>query len=146
MHYAFYCDQSIRLFYTITIIILGILTIFVTISKHYAGHAFRPLRVKLFVMLGSMGIFPTVHHVLIHGYETSRSSISLDRVFAMLTCCVIGVFLFVNRIPERWNPGGFDIFGHSHQWWHICIVLAILCHLVGLYEMMHYWHSRTCNI
>ncbi len=36
-----------------------------------------------------------------------------------------GAVINVIKVPERWWPGMFDIFGHSHQWFHVCIFLSI---------------------
>ncbi|MBN3286441.1 PAQR9 protein, partial [Polyodon spathula] len=32
----------------------------------------------------------------------------------------------VSKIPERFSPGRFDIWGHSHQWFHCCTFMSIL--------------------
>ncbi|XP_028560753.2 membrane progesterone receptor epsilon-like [Podarcis muralis] len=32
----------------------------------------------------------------------------------------------VSKIPERFSPGKFDIWGHSHQWFHCCTFMSIL--------------------
>ncbi|KAJ7313312.1 hypothetical protein JRQ81_004602 [Phrynocephalus forsythii] len=32
----------------------------------------------------------------------------------------------VSKIPERFSPGTFDIWGHSHQWFHCCSFMSIL--------------------
>jgi adiponectin receptor len=32
--------------------------------------------------------------------------------------------MFINRIPERYAPGKFDIVGASHQWWHLAVWAA----------------------
>ena len=31
-------------------------------------------------------------------------------------------------------PGRFDIFGHSHQWWHLSVSAAALC--------VHVWSTQ----
>ena len=31
-----------------------------------------------------------------------------------------------NRCPERYKPGTFDICGHSHQIWHIFVVITMI--------------------
>nr|XP_060635780.1 membrane progesterone receptor epsilon-like [Anolis sagrei ordinatus]XP_060635781.1 membrane progesterone receptor epsilon-like [Anolis sagrei ordinatus]XP_060635782.1 membrane progesterone receptor epsilon-like [Anolis sagrei ordinatus] len=36
-----------------------------------------------------------------------------------------GVFN-VSKLPERLSPGRFDIWGHSHQWFHCCTFMSIL--------------------
>uniref|UniRef100_H3AE54 Progestin and adipoQ receptor family member 9 n=1 Tax=Latimeria chalumnae TaxID=7897 RepID=H3AE54_LATCH len=32
----------------------------------------------------------------------------------------------ISKIPERFSPGKFDIWGHSHQWFHFCTFMSIL--------------------
>lgn len=32
----------------------------------------------------------------------------------------------ISKVPERLAPGRFDIWGHSHQWFHCCTFLSIL--------------------
>uniref|UniRef100_A0A672T7I0 Progestin and adipoQ receptor family member 9 n=1 Tax=Sinocyclocheilus grahami TaxID=75366 RepID=A0A672T7I0_SINGR len=31
---------------------------------------------------------------------------------------VVSAFFNISKIPERFSPGNFDIWGHSHQWFH----------------------------
>ena len=42
------------------------------------------------------------------------------------------------RIPERLKPGKFDIWGSSHQIFHVLILLAAMSHLIGLLIALHY--------
>ena len=32
----------------------------------------------------------------------------------------------ISKLPERLAPGRFDVWGHSHQWFHCCTFLSIL--------------------
>ncbi|XP_036404269.1 membrane progesterone receptor epsilon [Megalops cyprinoides] len=32
----------------------------------------------------------------------------------------------ISKFPERLSPGSFDVWGHSHQWFHCCTFLSIL--------------------
>ncbi|XP_064181626.1 membrane progesterone receptor epsilon [Anguilla rostrata] len=32
----------------------------------------------------------------------------------------------ISKLPERLSPGRFDVWGHSHQWFHCCTFLSIL--------------------
>lgn len=45
------------------------------------------------------------------------------------------------RVPERLSPGSFDIWGSSHQIFHILVVLAAASHLVGLMKAFDYEHG-----
>ena len=52
----------------------------------------------------------------------------------MYLLCGIAMFFYVTKMPERlMPPGTVDIIGHSHQWWHIVIFLALIFwHQTGL--------------
>lgn len=39
---------------------------------------------------------------------------------------LVSALFNISKIPERLAPGRFDIWGHSHQWFHCCTFLSIL--------------------
>ena len=45
------------------------------------------------------------------------------------------------RVPERYAPGKYDIWGSSHQIFHVLVVLAACAHLVGLIKAFDYEHG-----
>ncbi|CAF0843190.1 unnamed protein product [Adineta ricciae] len=47
---------------------------------------------------------------------------------------VLSGFIFVGRIPERFYPGGFDLFGQSHHTFHFTIFLMVYCQSNAVYE------------
>lgn len=52
------------------------------------------------------------------------------RVIGMYVISGIAFAIYLLKIPERWCAGKFDFIGHSHQWWHLFVVLAL-----------YYWHN-----
>jgi hypothetical protein len=36
-------------------------------------------------------------------------------------CVQLGAIIYANRVPERWFPGRFDLFCHSHQIFHVSL-------------------------
>jgi adiponectin receptor len=54
------------------------------------------------------------------------------------------------RIPERWRPGAFDIWGNSHQLFHLFAILGAVMHLEGIITAFDYAHDpatrRVCNV
>ena len=52
--------------------------------------------------------------------------------------------MFAFRIPEIWFPGRHDIWFHSHQWMHICVVAAALIHWMGLVELLKIRLTMPC--
>lgn len=65
--------------------------------------------------------------------------------------CSIGKSLPTNeclqtRVPESLGPGKFDIFGSSHQIFHVLVVLATTLHLGGILSALDYnYHNRICE-
>lgn len=54
----------------------------------------------------------------------------IPRVTVMYLISGIAFLIYVTRIPERWLAGKVDFFGHSHNWWHIFVLIAL-----------YYWHN-----
>ena len=53
----------------------------------------------------------------------------------------VGLTLLQARIPEKLSPGSFDIWGSSHQIFHVLVVMAAGAHLIGLLKAFDYAHS-----
>lgn len=49
-------------------------------------------------------------------------------------------------MPERFWPGAFDIWGSSHQIFHVLVLMAAAAHLVGLLKAFDYEHSYRKTI
>lgn len=54
---------------------------------------------------------------------------------------IFGAFLYAARFPERRFPGKFDIFGSSHQLFHLFVLLAAASHLYGMTKAFDFHHS-----
>lgn len=53
------------------------------------------------------------------------------------------------RIPERFYPGKFDIYGNSHQIFHVACLLAALAHYVAIchaHDYHHYVSPSSCSL
>lgn len=52
-----------------------------------------------------------------------------------------------SRTPERFAPGKFDIWGSSHQIFHICILYAMYIHITALVQAFIACHTLdVCSI
>lgn len=47
------------------------------------------------------------------------------------------------QIPERWAPYKFDIYGASHQIFHIAVIIAAIIHFCGLLEAFAFLRSQV---
>lgn len=136
IYYAFWsCEPEWRDFYLCTV---GGIFLLAT-STHFApaemtsSAKFHQTRTALFTLWAIYGIVPTVHWALMEGGGPLVNLI-LPRILVMYLLCGIAMFFYVTKMPERlMPPGTVDIIGHSHQWWHIVIFLALIFwHQTGL--------------
>lgn len=51
---------------------------------------------------------------------------STQKHFIQVVSFVISGFFFASDIPQKWSPGKYDYFLHSHQLFHVAIAVCIL--------------------
>ena len=59
---------------------------------------------------------------------------SLSDHFQQMFWFFSGGFFFGSDIPQRFFPGVFDFVGHSHQIFHVCIMMTSLTQLDAVYK------------
>jgi adiponectin receptor len=96
----------------------------------------------MFVLMGLSAVFPVLHGIKLYGVDYLRKSIGLDWVVLQGVLYIAGAGLYAARIPEKWAPGRFDIWGSSHQIFHVLVVLAAASHLMGLVKAFDYAHGQ----
>jgi adiponectin receptor len=142
IYYGFYCWTDLRWRYWTMISTLSAMLAVVCLIDTFATSAWRPLRATLFVLLGLSAVFPVFHAISLHGYNHLAEQMGLNFLIMQGALYIFGAFLYAARIPERFVPGKFDIFGSSHQLFHIFVLLAAATHLVGLTKGHEYWHTE----
>lgn len=140
LFYAFH--DSGKLFCTFSLITFcfGIACAVVSLDKTFRTRAWRPYRAGLFVAFGLSAVLPVMAGVVHYGFHETWTRIQLKWVAFEGFLYIFGAFLYGVRFPERVAPGKFDVFGHSHQLFHILVVIAALCHLtalMGSYKLVH---------
>ncbi|KAJ9162923.1 hypothetical protein P3X46_022659 [Hevea brasiliensis] len=145
IYYVFYCNPIARFFYITTISVLGILAIITLLAPALSSPRYRSFRATLFFIIGISGVIPAAHAVSVHwGNSQIYASLGLEILMAVLYAA--GVAFYVTRVPERWKPGTFDIAGHSHQIFHVFVVLAALAHAAAILVIMDFrWKSPACS-
>lgn len=105
------------------------MTLLVPAGKTSAGAG---IRVFMFGCLALPGVVAIVHGRYL---AVARGDIPLTTGWIMATAALnaIGAALYSTGFPERWFKG-FDIYGSSHQLFHIVIVISSLVFWRGLLE------------
>jgi adiponectin receptor len=138
--YGFACEPGPRAFYLISTTLLGLATLWVTLDPSFQAPRYRPFRAALFSLLGTWGVAPATHALLLHWGEPAHA-VAFAHYVAMGALYLGGAAIFAARVPERWAPGRFDLLGNSHQLFHVAIVAAAAVHCRGVLGMMHWRDS-----
>ncbi|XP_061446235.1 membrane progesterone receptor epsilon-like [Rhineura floridana] len=117
---CFYIDYGTISAYTCLI------ALFCTLACCSTRHQWPRYRylIRTLVFLLPFGVvsIPVFHKLWQAGGGQGTSHFFLRHCFWLLAS---GIFN-VGKIPERFSPGKFDIWGHSHQWFHCCTLMSIL--------------------
>jgi predicted membrane channel-forming protein YqfA (hemolysin III family) len=77
--------------------------------------------------------------------ELLREGVTLTLVGS--ACGVIGYAVMVAKVPERFfaHSGRFDLWLHSHQWWHVLTIVGPILCLEGGRVILHARLTFSCS-
>ncbi|XP_074274020.1 heptahelical transmembrane protein 1-like [Silene latifolia] len=143
MYYIFQCQPVWQIVYLSGISIFGAFTIATLLSPTLSSGKWRAFRAVLFVCMGLFGLIPAIHACVLN-WTNPRRNLTLAYEGGMALSYLIGTGFYVSRIPERWKPGWFDLVGHSHQIFHVFVVMGALTHYGAALVLMEYRDQVGC--
>lgn len=142
LYYGLFCHAWLMTVYLSTIALLGLGCLAVSWLDHFRTPEWRTSRALLFVGLGASGVVPILHMLIAeYNYPQLNELMGLNWVILQGGLYIFGAFLYASRWPERQFPGIFDIWGSSHQIFHVCVVLAAASHLNGMAKAFDHHHT-----
>ncbi|KAA8522974.1 hypothetical protein F0562_009397 [Nyssa sinensis] len=144
IYYIFQCDTLWQFIYLGGITVMGIFTIATLLSPSLSTGKYRPFRALLFVAMGLFGIVPAIHAVIVNWTEPQRN-VTLAYEAVMALSYLTGTMFYVSRIPERWKAGWFDLAGHSHQIFHVFVILGALAHYGAALVFLEFRDNVGCE-
>ncbi|KAK4100923.1 HlyIII-domain-containing protein [Parathielavia hyrcaniae] len=139
--YGFFCDAGLLTAYLGAIVLLGLGCVVVSWFEHFRTPAWRPYRALMYVALGLSGVVPILHALTSRGYRELDERMGLSWVILQGALYIFGALVYAVRFPERRYPGKFDIWGSSHQIFHVFVLLAAATHLYGMTRAFDFHHS-----
>lgn len=143
--YFFHCEHFLRNAYLTFISVFAVSVFLYSLTSDFHMPKRRTLRGSLFLCLGLSAAIPIFHLLLfkssIRGFE------GMPRlVFWYIggISYVSGALMYIKRIPERFFPGLFDLFGSSHQIFHCLIVVGVITHYLGCLDAYYYRFENAC--
>lgn len=143
--YFFYCEPLLRNIYLTFISLFAITVFFLTLTPSFHTPEKRTFRGLLFLALGISAGLPIIHLLLFRS-SVSGFTESPRLLFWYVggACYILGALLYIKRIPEKFWPGTFDIFGSSHQIFHFFVVAGVITHYIGSLDAYYYREDHVC--
>lgn len=147
IYYAFYCQPRWILTYCILFVLMGAIGCYLSFTDIFRRRDYRKLRPTMFVIIGLVGVIPVSHVITTRGFTGAIERYALHWMLTMAFSYIFGAFIYSLRIPERFFPGKFDIFAHSHQIFHMFVICGIISHYecVTTTASYYYMHQSICQ-
>ena len=100
------------------------------------------MRFAMYSLLGLSAFIPVVHGVWLNGWHEQNRRMALQHFMGLGLLNFLGAATYAARIPERWYPRRFDIYGASHQIMHVLVIMGALSHTRGLLKALNYWQQK----
>ncbi|EOA88720.1 uncharacterized protein SETTUDRAFT_159912 [Exserohilum turcica Et28A] len=142
VYYGFYCTPNLQQTYYTLVSVLALGCVYATLHPAFRRPRYRPYRAAMYAGLGLSFVIPIIHGIKRFGWETQMWRMSLDWMALMTTFNLTGGALYAMRIPEKWYPYRFDVWGASHQVMHCLVVCAGIAHLFGLLRAFDHVHGH----
>jgi len=140
---AFQHDHTSRIVYSTIIPILGMTTVVMSLTDKFNAREYRAFRVMCFGLIVAFSVIPLLHCVIAIGLKRAVTEASMCHMLIIVILDLLAGIVYSCRIPERFAPGRFDIWFHSHQIHHAIVVVAALIHYMGLLEMAAFHKMNT---
>lgn len=142
LYYAFYCAPTLLRVYQTLNTTTCATALVVGLHPRFADLRYRLVRMSTFIATGLFAGVPFVHMLIATDLQVGEAVYGLLLMGALY---ISGALLYGFRIPERWAPGRFDLFGASHQLFHIAVVAAALVHYLTVVSHYHWRvHHAEC--
>ena len=126
---------------------LGLATTVALVVPRFEGPRFRIFRVSTLVLTGLSGFAPLIHGLKLFGLAQMIKQSGMPYYLLEGLLFILGAIFYATRAPEIARPGRFDIWGCSHQIFHLLVVAAASVHAVGLLRAFDYNHrERNCGM
>ncbi|KAJ2785760.1 hypothetical protein H4R18_000306 [Coemansia javaensis] len=142
-YYGFLHAPRILVGYTVAFVTVGVAGIAVSALGHVEEPRRARWRPAIFIGISGAGLVPTIHAAVLNGYANAVDRMSLWYVLGMCMLYFAGTVAYTFKLPERLRPGKHDVLLHSHQIFHVFVVLAALLHYVGIIRALSWVHAAA---
>ena len=145
-YFGFYCSPHIQILYCLLITCVALACATFTLRPEFRVPTYRTVRFLMYCFLGLSLFIPAVHGIWTNGWSSQNERMGLTYFISLGALNFSGAAIYAARVPERWVPKTFDIWGSSHQIMHVLVVCGALSHLRGLMKVFEYWNEEKIHL
>ncbi|PGH05990.1 hypothetical protein GX51_02581 [Blastomyces parvus] len=142
IYVTFDCDPGLRRVYWTMTLTLGTLSAIIVVSPKFQSSRWRMLRLATFVSTGLSGLFPIIHAASVYPYAEWNPRAGLGYYLLEGLALIVGTLFYATHFPESWMPEKFDIWGASHQIFHVFVVLSAGIHIWTLFNVIDWIYAN----
>lgn len=116
-----------------------------TTNPRFRTPTYRVMRSVMFALLGLSAFVPVMHGILLNGWEVQNGRMAITYFLGLGLLNGTGTVIYAARVPEKWFPRTFDVYGSSHQIMHVLVACGALSHAIGLVKAFDYWDSMKSS-
>lgn len=89
----------------------------------------------MFFVFGASFLAPLIYLAV---HYNAQNALPLDpgHLFTVAAIYAVGTIIYLAQVPERWLKNGeVDYIGHSHNIWHVIILIGLTVDMVYSYKL-----------
>jgi adiponectin receptor len=148
--YGYYCFPFWQGLYLVSMAITGATLVFLSLFDFFHSNRFSQVRMVLYMTVAGFGVIPAIHIWYLQSYHmnppievVNALSYIHTRIILMYLSYASGVFTYVYTFPEKFFPGRFNYWLHSHQLWHIFVLVGVCIHYGTIFNIYDTWQAMV---
>lgn len=145
IHYGYWCHVTLGRIYLSVVFVLSC----VALAWPYIPALFRNFKASVifFASFVTFALVPLFHWVfLVGGLSSPQADLFFWKLLQTFAFYGAGFFFYLMQYPERLYPGAFDLYAHSHQLWHIGVLLGALRYYDAMSSYAAFRAYNNCSV
>ncbi|PQE21298.1 hypothetical protein CJF32_00006422 [Rutstroemia sp. NJR-2017a WRK4] len=141
--YVFPCaERTVKIMWiALNLTLLSLASLLALFSQTFQAPKMRALRGLIFPVLASSAFYPIIIKIFQIGWARADAEYGASLYGAAVVVYLSSVMVYALRVTEAWRPGGFDIWGQSHQIFHVGMVVGLMLHFAAFWRGVDYFYG-----
>ncbi|KAK7909096.1 HlyIII-domain-containing protein [Apiospora marii] len=110
-------------------------------SKSFQASNMRHVRGFVFSVMASSAFYPIIIKISQVGWSRANEEYGASLYAWTILIYLCSVTIYAVRLTEAWKPGAFDIWGHSHQIFHVGMAIGLTVHFMAFVKASHQFYA-----